>query len=190
MYSLTKPTLPQIQRFIAWQQEMPFSYPETGASRDKLPVGYTVDHHRIRLGRGAATFARAKAALRRWAMFQLEWVQLCWPTTPLEVGCTVAVLIRGPAIWSLNACRIVYVLDEVAPLERFGFAYGTLPAHAGRGEERFSVEWRHADDSVWYDILAFSRPDHLLAKVGYPYMRYLQKRFAAGSKQAMLRIVD
>jgi uncharacterized protein (UPF0548 family) len=51
------------------------------------------------------------------------------------------------------------------------------------------VEWRHEDDTVWYDILAFSRPNQLPAKIAKPYARTLQKRFAIDSKQAMLRAV-
>jgi uncharacterized protein (UPF0548 family) len=89
-------------------------------------------------------------------------------------------------LWSLNACRIVYVVKEQ---RRFGFAYGTLPAHAESGEERFTVEWRQEDNSVWYDILAFSRPRELLSRLGCPFVRKLQKRFARESAVAMLRAV-
>ena len=91
--------------------------------------------------------------------------------------------------WWLNACRIVYVVDEEGPVTRFGFAYGTLPQHAESGEERFTVEWREADGAVWYDILAFSRPRQLLARAGYPFARRLQKRFARDSAAAMQRAV-
>ncbi|HLF85243.1 MAG TPA: DUF1990 family protein [Blastocatellia bacterium] len=41
--------------------------------------------------------------------------------------------------------------------------------------------------SVWYDILAYSRPNVLLAWVGYPITRLLQKRLARDSMRAMLR---
>jgi uncharacterized protein (UPF0548 family) len=46
----------------------------------------------------------------------------------------------------------VYVIDEQ---KRFGFAYGTLPEHAGSGEERFLVEMDD-EQTVWYDILAIA----------------------------------
>ena len=49
------------------------------------------------------------------------------------------------------------------------------------------MEWNHSEDRVWYDILAFSRPQKMLAKMGYPLSRMLQKRFAEGSKAAMLK---
>jgi uncharacterized protein (UPF0548 family) len=102
----------------------------------------------------------------------------------------VAVLARSSSLWWLNACLIVYVVDEEGPVRRFGFAYGTLPGHAATGEERFTVEWHEHDDAVWYDILAFSRPRHCLARLGYPSVRRVQKRFARGSAAAMLRAVN
>ncbi len=89
--------------------------------------------------------------------------------SPIETGAVVAVIARLLGLWWLNACRIVYVVDEPGPIRRFGFAYGTLPDHAGTGEERFLIEWDVASGAVWYDILAFSRPHEFLARLGYPY---------------------
>lgn len=187
MYSFIQPTPETIRRFLAEQQPKPFSYAEVGASYSTPPVNYTLDHNRICLGEGQAVFERAKAAMRSWEMFNLGWVQLCWPDAPLEVETTVGVLARALGLWSLNACRIVYLLEERGEVERFGFAYGTLLDHVERGEERFSLEWHRRDNSVWYDILAFSRPNQLLSYLAYPYVRHLQKRFAQDSRQAMLR---
>jgi uncharacterized protein (UPF0548 family) len=62
--------------------------------------------------------------------------------------------------------------------------------HAESGEERFTVEWKRDEDKVWYDILAFSRPRQLLARLCYPLSRLLQKRFAERSKAAMLEAVN
>jgi uncharacterized protein (UPF0548 family) len=89
----------------------------------------------------------------------------------------------------MNACRIVYLVEENSAHEKYGFAYGTLSEHAERGEERFTVEWNKQDDSVWYDIFAISKPGPL-AKLAYPYARRLQKRFAEDSKKAMRRAVS
>lgn len=97
----------------------------------------------------------------------------------------VAVLARHLGFWSLNSARIVYTVEEGDAVERFGFAYGTLPGHAERGEEFFSVEWDHSDDSVHYAVFAFSRPNHLLVWPGYPFSRMLQKRFSRDSRLAM-----
>ena len=99
----------------------------------------------------------------------------------------MAVIAQLFGIWWLNACRILYVIDESGPITKFGFAYGTLPDHAASGEERFLIEWDHADDVVWYDILAFSRSRHFLVRFGYPITRRVQKRFARDSTAAMSR---
>ena len=155
-----------------------------------MPTGYNVDHHRVQLGTGTLAWNRAVEAIRAWQMFNIPWIRLCWPTVPIRVGTEVAVLVRHFGFHSLNACRIVYVIDEADPIKRFGFAYGTLAEHAERGEERFTVEWNRDDDKVWYDILAFSRPRQMLARLGYPLSRFLQKRFAEGSKAAMVKSVS
>ena len=114
-------------------------------------------------------------------MFDLGWVRARPERAGIEAGTSVAVLVRYSGLWFLNACRIVYVLDEPT---RFGFAYGTLGAHAESGEERFTVE-RRMDGSVHYGIFAFSRPRLLAARVGYPFSRGLQRRFARDSMRAM-----
>ena len=50
-------------------------------------------------------------------------------------------------------------------------------------------EWHEADDAVWYHLLAFSRPQQLLPRLGYPFARRLQQCFASDSAAAMRRAV-
>jgi uncharacterized protein (UPF0548 family) len=190
VFSLTAPSEDEIRRFISRQSDSGLSYPDVGASATAVATGYNVDRNRVQLGRGEGTWQRAAEAIREWRMFSMPWLSLHWTSAPIKVGTDVAVLVRHFGFYSLNACRIVYVVDEEDPLKRFGFAYGTLAEHAESGEERFTVEWNPADDKVWYDILAFSRPRHMLARMGYPLSRFLQKRFAEGSKAAMLEAVN
>jgi uncharacterized protein (UPF0548 family) len=186
MLLLRLPRESEVRKFLSEQQNLPFSYSTPGMTRGPASGGFNVDHNRVRLGEGVDTFARAKHALRAWRMFDLGWVRLFWPDSPIEVGTVVAVVVQHLGFWSLNACRIVDVIDEDGPIRKYGFAYGTLPDHMESGEELFSIEWRRDDDSVWYDILAFSKPRHLLARIGYPLSRMMQKRFAKHSLKAML----
>ncbi len=185
MFLLRKPSDLQIRAFIAAQQRSSYSYYPLEITRNGSGTGYTIDHNRVELGSGARCFDAAVAAIRQWKMFDLGWVQLFSNQTPIEAGATVAVVVNHLGFWSMNACRIVYVIEDQA---RFGFAYGTLAEHAERGEERFMVERNEDDDSVWYDLLAFSQPGPM-ARLGYPLARQLQKRFAHDSKQAMKRAV-
>ncbi len=187
MFLCRKPSEEFVRQFIASQQDLAFSYSEVGATQGQPPAGYTVDHNRIKLGQGQETYQRAMSALRSWRQFDLGWVTIVPPRQPLKVGTTVAVRAKTFGLWSLNAARVVYVIDENdSEKARFGFAYGTLADHVERGEERFTVEWRKDDnDSVWYDIYAFSRPKYLLVRIGFPVARMLQKRFVRESLAVM-----
>ena len=122
-------------------------------------------------------------------MFKMNWCQLYPPDAAIEIDTTVAVAFHHFGFWSLNSCRIVYCIEEHNTLEKFGFAYGTLDEHLERGEERFMIEWTRTDDRVYYDLLAFSRPNNPLVHLGYPFARMMQKRFASESKLAMKRAI-
>lgn len=221
-----KPEQARIDSFLNQRGQMAFTYEEIGRSADLSAEhsinGYVVDHNRIQLGKGFDCYSRAKEALSTWQMFNLGWVQICWPGgsfngEPLNSECTVvpASVIPAPVIpapiqvntvvgvlanvglWSLNPCRIVYIRDDILTTnsigqntQQFGFGYGTLPGHLAKGEERFQVEWNLSDNSVWYDILAFSQPNHWLSRLGYPVVRQLQKRFAKDSKRAMIWAIE
>jgi uncharacterized protein (UPF0548 family) len=190
LFLLRSPSETAVRQFISSQANLPFSYYEVGATReDKAPPGYVADRYRVRLGEGEEAYARAVEALCGWRQFDPGWVRLLPTDAPILVGTTVGVLARHLGFWSLNTARIVYRIEETGDVERFGFGYGTLPGHAERGEERFSVEWNREDGSVYYDVFAFSRPKHPLAWPGYPFARLLQRRFAGDSKRAMAETI-
>ena len=178
MIRITEPSDRDVENFISSQRNLDFTYAEVGATNTTPPsTGFKVDHNRIQLGSGEATYKRAVEALKKWQQFELGWVMIVPGGVKIEVGATVAVKARAFGTWSLSAARVVYVIDEA---RRFGFAYGTLPNHVECGEERFLIEWL-PDDSVWYDIVAFSRPHHPLVRLSSPLARLLQKRFARES---------
>jgi uncharacterized protein (UPF0548 family) len=114
----------------------------------------------------------------------LGWVNIFPGDTGIRPGVVVAVVVSHFGFWSVNISRVIYVDPQDAS---YGFAYGTLAEHAESGEERFAVTWDQTDDSVWYDVLAFSKPHHALAKIGYPLSRLLQKRFARDSMAALVQ---
>ena len=169
---------------------MEYTYAAVGATAATPPAGSVVDRTRVKVGEGEAAFAAGRAALARWEQFRLGWVEPLTPTPWIQAGEVVAIGIWVGGVWWLNASRIVYVVDEIGPATRFGFAYGTLPGHAESGEERFLVEWDRATDEVWYSILAFSRPRHWLARLGKPLVRRMQRRFGRESAAAMARWVE
>lgn len=190
MFSLQKPSIESIRRFLKKQVALDYSYMAVGATATSPPAGYVTDRTRISLGSGEPVFLAASAALQRWENFRLGWVEPWPPETPIQCGEVVAIMARTAGLWTLNCCRIVYVVNEAGPIKRFGFAYGTLPGHVESGEELFQIEWDQKTNSVCYDILAFSRPNHFLTRLGYPLVRHTQKRFGRDSAAAMFRAVN
>lgn len=193
-FFLTPPSAVEVEVFRATQVAARLSYAAVGASGDESaqPPGYTLDHNRARLGSGASDFDAACAALRAWKMFPAPWTRILPAHAPQQRGQVVAMLARGFGFWWLNACRIVYVLDETpdaAGTRRCGFAYGTLEAHVEEGEERFSVELR-ANGEVWYDLRAFSRPRYWPVRLAKPFARRLQRRFVLESQASMRQAVE
>jgi len=192
MFTFRKPTRETIDALRDQCHDVPFNYPAVGSSQvagSTPPPGYCQDQIKIELGRGQATFERARIAIQQWEMFPRSMVELFWPTVPVTQGSVVAVLFRGYGFWSLNPARIVYTVDETGQIDRYGFAYGTLPGHLESGEERFCVSWDHATDRVHYQIDVFSRPNHWFVWLGYPLARLEQARFRKLSARAMKDLV-
>ncbi len=197
MISLRLPSPAAITRRCADLEAAPFSYPEVGATRTSPPPGYNVDRYAVPIGRGVDAFDRGRAAIRDWVPFELPWIRV-YPQGALREGVLVVVVVKVLGVWWTNVSRVIYVIDEE---RRFGFAYGTLSAHAETGEELFLVERTPATndersrgtvdgDSVEFRIVAFSKPRHFLARLGYPLSRRTQRRFGAGSLEAMRGRVD
>lgn len=193
MFLLRRPDEYVLEKFVEQQKKLDFSYTFVGATHpNKLtgsektlsPKGFIRDHNRIQLGRGEATFNKAVDTLKNWKAYALGWTNI-YPKTEPQQGETFCVLASHFGFYSLSSLRIVYVVDEP---KRFAFAIGTLPGHVEKGEERFMVEWL-SDDTIHYDLLAFSKPQHPFVYLGYPVARQLQKRFARDSKKVMQRAV-
>lgn len=180
--SLDLPDEAALTQHLQTQQNQEFAYPEVGSSAGKPPEGYDHDHESTLLGFGDGVFRAATKALCEWAMFPPSWTQIYPSNAPIEKGTVVLVLFRLFGLWWWrNSSRIVYLIDEPA---RFGFAYGTLPAHIERGEEIFWVELRD-DGSVWYSIRAFSKPNRWYVWLAYPLARAYQRKFRRDSFAAM-----
>ncbi len=189
MWQFSPPTAVQLEKFRQQQAKLPFSYLAVGATQDAPPEHFDVDANAICLGQGNACFTAAAMAMRQWSMFPRPWTRIDPADAPITAGTTVVLVAHVFGVWWLNACRIVYTIHTTSPWPRFGFAYGTLPAHVEQGEERFLIE-QCADGSVWYRLDAFSRPHYWLTRLAYPLTRWQQRRFARLSLQSMVQAVQ
>jgi uncharacterized protein (UPF0548 family) len=83
-----------VREYLSAQQGKPFSYPHAGATRRNVPAGYTVDHNQLQLGQGPVAFDCATKAVKDWKTFDIPRLELYSPDASIEVGTTVAVLVR------------------------------------------------------------------------------------------------
>ena len=190
MFLISRPSLSAVSRFLGKAETMSLSYGPIGIARARSLAGFRIDQATAIVGHGDADFERASDALASWKHMRLEWLELFPPAASIATGSTVAILIRHYAVWSLNASRVVYGVEEsTGTHSSTGFAYGTLREHAERGEEIFQVTLDHLTGDVVYTIRAASQPRALLAKLGAPLVRGLQARFRRDSCEALRRAV-
>ena len=189
MFRLRQPSHVDTQRFLSAAAGKPLSYTEIGIAAQSDPAGYQLDTAEARLGSGEQVFERARRAILGWKMFDLGWARATPSAEPIAPSVNVAVVVKHLGFWSMNSCRVVYMLASDDNVERYGFAYGTLSDHAEEGEEIFEVSLERRTGDVFYRLRAASRPRAALAKLGYPYTRFLQAYFRTASCRRMQREV-
>lgn len=173
--------------------------------------GYVFNSVRVKLGAGQATFLKGREELKNWRHFQLGWASVD-SKTPVKAGERFCVHVNELFAWVLTPLEIIYVkdthnLESLTMFQKgsftaqeslsnrgdlkgnFAFGSGTLEGHLLAGEEMFAIRWEE-DNSVWYELLSFSKPAKLLSKATYPYVQWRQKLFANQSSNAMLRAIS
>ena len=192
MFFLRRPTDQQVLTLLAARESVPFSYSDVGGTRLSPPAGWRINHMRQFIGTGKAAYEKAVWALFSWQLLAIDGLQVFPCKTPLQPNTDVAILSRHFGIWSADFCRVIYVLrdqpEKSGEILRSGFGYGTLPGHAVRGEEIFSIEWHPGTEDVWYDIYSFSLPANPLIRLLGPVARATQKRFARASLQKAVQL--
>ncbi|KAF3440369.1 hypothetical protein FNV43_RR18653 [Rhamnella rubrinervis] len=150
--------------------------------------GFALNHARVLIGSGLEAYEKSKSALQSWRHFGLNWAFVN-PNTPVQNGVKFCVCVKEFLPWVMMPLKVVYVDEKRStkqPKASFRFGSGTLQGHLLAGEERFSVELDE-NNQVWYEILSFSKPAHVLSFMGYPYVMLRQKYFAHQSTNAVLK---
>lgn len=107
-------------------------------------------------------------------------------TVRAEAGTSVRVSIGVGPLRFTAPCEVVWTAYEK---ERIGFAYGTRRHHPECGEECFVVDL--ADDgTVWFTVLAFSRPVGWYARLAGPLVPVAQRMYARRLGTALRGIVS
>ena len=157
-----------------------------GTLAGSRPDGFHYDRYETVLGQGPDTFQRAVAGLKTWKAHRLLGMGVFPPRQEILTGATVVVTLGTPLLALAVPCRIVSVIDGQTS---WGFAYGTLPGHPEQGEEAFIVSMS-PDQSVRFEIKAFSRAGDPLVRLSGPIGRAMQKGGTDGYLRALRRFVD
>ncbi|MBS1955434.1 MAG: DUF1990 domain-containing protein [Cyanobacteria bacterium SZAS-4] len=180
--------------FLLEQSQLGVRYPGiemTRLGKDHSDPRYRKHFVQTTLGTGEAAFITAVDQIKSWHHLSMDWIELYPPQPPVAPNTTLVVGANHFIMWSVNACRIIYTIDEWSEEKsRFGYAYGTLPSHVEQGEESFILEWDKLSDSVTYQILAYSRPNHRLVALFWPLAILIQDRFRKQSLAVMKTLND
>mmetsp|Transcript_33021 Transcript_33021/g.43466 ORF Transcript_33021/g.43466 Transcript_33021/m.43466 type:complete len:252 (-) Transcript_33021:401-1156(-) len=152
--------------------------------RSMTPKNCMLNHCRVKVGSGKTAYNRAIEALRTGEnVNRLKWAELVFQNKDVSKwkGTNVATQAFSYVAWSVNPCRVVYShWNEALPSKKgiySSYGYSTIQGHLLSGEESFQVEWDKEDDSVWYDMLSFSRGSGPLGTVIVPFVRPIQRKF-------------
>lgn len=148
------------------------TYAEVGATAGELPAGY----HHVRLtrviGHGREVFDRASDDLFAGLVQRRAGARIRLSDVPLREGTRVRMLVSvGPLSFRIP-CLVVWAERSATSA---GYAYGTLPGHPERGEERFALHLAPSGE-VTFTITAFSAPGRWFTLLGGPLARLVQSR--------------
>lgn len=152
-------------------------------SSENWPEGYRRVFHRVPVGQGEEVFLSLADGILNWGIQRGAGLrpQAEGPARPgVRVVCGFG---WGPFRLP-TPCRVVWSEFEDARLR--GFGYGTLPGHPARGEEAFAAELG-ADGTVYFLVLAFSKPAPGIYTFGAPVSRLIQglvtRRYLRAAKE-------
>jgi uncharacterized protein (UPF0548 family) len=166
----TRPSVAELRALAEISGSGSLTYAPIGISATAVPpAGYRLDVWSRSLVGGDDVFDRAVDALRNWRVHRGAGL-IVEAVGPPTVGLVVAMAAPLPVGYVEVVCRVVGVVDQP---DRCGLTYRTLSAHPEQGEESFTVV-RVAGGDISFEIVAASRPRHLLARTFPPVARRLQ----------------
>jgi len=158
------------------------TYDEVGATAGDMPPGYHHVRARRVIGRGPDDFAAAADALLAGEAQRRAGARVEVSETPMRQGSHVTMRL-GLGILSVRIPCLVVWAERTETTA--GFAYGTLPGHPERGEERFTLTLMPSGEVV-FAIAAFSSPGRWFTRLGAPVGRRVQSWMT----QRYLRALD
>jgi uncharacterized protein (UPF0548 family) len=168
---LGRSSVAALDRRLARAREGALTYDHAGSTLypERFPARATRTFH-LDVPVGAGGFDAAVEALRAWAPQRGLGARVHPPGALPEPGVTLLVALPFGPVELIAPNRVVAVVDEP---DRYGFAYGTLPGHPGRGEECFLIE-RLTAGSVRVTIRVDATPGTAIARAFGPLTARIQ----------------
>lgn len=173
------------------------NYPDMGRTRSvaalpigagQWPAGYRGLDQQIFLGNGRQIFDAVAQGVMTWQIQRRAGLRVS-AAPRAAVGVRV---VSGMGVGDVRVpspCEVVWaqepssmLMADGSEVELAGFGYGTLPGHPVIGEEAFIV-YMAADSSVFFRVLAFSKPANLFFAMSSPVTRLVQNNITKGYLQ-------
>lgn len=169
-----RPSAAERERLLEAAQQADVSYDHVGSTLapERWPDRSPRARSRV-LGHGDEAFATAITRLTAWAPQRALGAGVFPDGVRPTLGATLLVELRLGPLTVVVPDRVVAVVDEPG---RWGFAYGTLPGHAERGEESFLVT-QDDDGTVTGTVTVDATMGTLAARLAAPVVYGIQ-RFA------------
>jgi uncharacterized protein (UPF0548 family) len=126
----------------------------------------------------SAIWLKASDALLRYRIFPPDRMRAHVSSPDGVIRKDVTIVQRvflGPVAMEM-AVRVLEVFDVASGPRRVGFTYATLQGHSERGLATFSVR-EAPDGSLLFAIESWSSPGNILAMLGRPIARRVQRGF-------------
>lgn len=168
--------LAALRRLARIGQPADLTYPDHGLTRlGHAPGGYRTVRRRIRVGTGEEAFRRLADGILAWGLHRGAGLDVPAGTPRAAPGVRVVSRMGFGPLRITAPCRVLWAVEaDGAGPRRAGFGYGTLAGHPVAGEESFTAVLEE-DGSVWFEVLAYSRPANAVMRAGAPVTERTQE---------------
>lgn len=165
-------------------QPADLTYAEHGLTRQgHAPAGYRTVRRRVQVGSGEQAFRRLANGILDWRLHRGAGLSVPGDTPRAAPGIRVVPRMGFGPVRVAAPCRVLWSSEPGPAMmpgpRRAGFGYGTLRGHPVAGEESFTAVLE-ADGTVWFEVLAYSRPANWLMRAAAPATRGAQELVTRG----------
>nr|WP_198962426.1 DUF1990 domain-containing protein [Glutamicibacter sp. BW78] len=160
----------------------------------RAPAGYRTVRRRARVGNGEDAFRRLADGILGWEMHRGAGLRVPEETPRAAPGVRVVSGMGAGPVRLPAPCRVLWsqepeAADPTTGPRRAGFGYGTLQGHPVAGEEAFTAVLDD-DGTVWFEVLAYSRPANWLMRAAAPVTQRTQEWVTRAYFRSAERLAD